>query len=109
MLVNSILFIFLILFSLGLFFINNLYIIISLVIISIVLSLIFKVRLPIKIPFIIILIISFTLNYLLLSIDEAILVTTRLITMFIQHMYLMGNRGRWKHLYSISTRTQQAQ
>lgn len=83
MLVNSILFIFLILFSLGLFFINNLYIIISLLIISIILSLIFKVRLPIKIPFIIILIISFVLNYLLLSINEAILVTTRLITMFV--------------------------
>ena len=83
MLVNSILFIFLILFSLGLFFINNLYIIISLVIISIILSLIFKVRLPIKIPVIIILIISFVLNYLLLSINEAILVTVRLITMFI--------------------------
>ena len=83
MLVNSILFIFLILFSLGLFFINNLYIIISFLIVGIILSIVFKVRLPIKIPFIIILIISFTLNYLLSSIDEAILVTTRLITMFI--------------------------
>ena len=83
MLINSILFIFLILFSLGLFFINNLYIVIILVVISSILSIIFKVRLPIKIPFIILLIISFILNYLLSSIDEAILVTTRLIVMFI--------------------------
>ena len=83
MLINSMLFIFLILFSLGLFFINNLVIIISILSISIILSIILKIKLPIRLPFVILLIISFVFNYLLSSVDEAILVTLRLITMFI--------------------------
>ena len=83
MLVNSLLFIFLILFSIGLFFINNLIIIVSILSISIILSILLKVKLPIYFPFIFILFISFIFNYLLSSIDEAILVTLRLTTMFI--------------------------
>ena len=83
MLINSMLFIFLILFSLGLFFINNLAIIISILSISIILSIILKIKLPIRLPFVILLIISFVFNYFLSSVDEAILVTLRLITMFI--------------------------
>lgn len=83
MLLNSLLFIFLILFSVGLFFINNIYIVISLLIISLLLSLIFKVHLPIFWPFIIILLINFLFNYLLSGIIDAIIVTIRLIIMFI--------------------------
>lgn len=83
MLVNSILFVFLILFSIGLFFINNIYIIISLLFISSLLSIIFKVRLPIFLPFIIILIINFFFNYLFSGIMDACIVTLRLIIMFI--------------------------
>ena len=80
---NSLLFIFLILFSFFLFFINNLYIVIGLLIVSIILSIVFKVRLPIYIPFIILLLINFIFNYLLSSLYDAFLVTIRLIVMFI--------------------------
>lgn len=79
---NSILFIFLILFSFCLFFINNLYVVIGLLIVSIILSIIFKVRLPIYIPFIILLLINFIFNYILGNLWDAFLVTIRLIIMF---------------------------
>lgn len=80
---NSFLFVFLILFSFGLFFINNLYIVLALLIISLLLTIIFKVRLPIYIPFILLLIINFVFNYWLSSLYDAILVTVRLMVMFI--------------------------
>ncbi len=83
MLLNSFLFIFLIIFSIGLFFINNLIIICILLIISLLLSIIFKVRLPIYLPFIILLMINFIFNYLLSSLSDALIVTLRLIIMFI--------------------------
>ncbi len=80
---NKILFVFLILFSLGLFFINDLSIIVGLLIVSILLSIIFKVRLPIYIPFIILLVINFVFNYLFSDMYDALLVTLRLVIMFI--------------------------
>ncbi len=92
MLVNSILFLFLILFSFLLFFINNIYVIIgffvvdiflSILFISIILSIIFKVRLSIYLPFIIILFINFIMNLLLSSFLDGLIVTLRLIIMFI--------------------------
>ena len=83
MLLNSLLFIFLIIFSIILFFINNFYIILSFLIVSVLLSIIFKVKLPLYLPFIILLIINFLFNYLLSSLEDAILVTMRLLIMFI--------------------------
>ena len=82
MLLNSLLFIFLIIFSIVLFFINNLYVIVIFLIVSILLSIIFKVRLPIYLPFIILLLINFLFNYLLSSLEDAFLVTLRLLIMF---------------------------
>ena len=74
MLINSILFIFLILFSIGLFFINNLIVIGIILLISILLTIIFRVH---------ILIINFVFNYLLSSLSDALVVTLRLIIMFL--------------------------
>ena len=82
MLVNSILFIFLILFSFLLFFINNVYVIISFFVVDILLSILFKVKLPLYLPFIIVLLINFLLNFLLSNFQDAIVVTFRLIIMF---------------------------
>ncbi len=83
MLINSLLFLFLIIFSLIIFFINNIYIVTIILIISIILSLFFKVKLPLYIPFIILLSINFILNYFLSDINSALLVVERLFIMFI--------------------------
>ena len=83
MLINSILFIFLILFSIGLFFIDDLIIIGIILLISILLAIIFKVHIYLYKPFIIILIINFVFNYLLSSLNDALVVTLRLIIMLL--------------------------
>lgn len=82
MLVNSLLFIIMLLFSVFLFFINNLYIVLGLFLILLLLSFLFKVRLPVYLPFLILLFINFLFNFLLSSIFDAILVTLRLVVMF---------------------------
>ena len=83
MLINSILFIFLILFSIGLFFIEDLLVIGIILLISILLTIILRVHLSLYKTFIIILLINFIFNYLLSSINDALIVTLRLIIMFL--------------------------
>lgn len=83
MFLNSMMFIFLILFSFGLFFINNIYIVLGLFFIFFILQIIFKIKLPLVLPFIIFLLINFLMNYFLSSLLDATLVTLRLIIMFI--------------------------
>ena len=83
MLINSILFIFLILFSIGLFFINDLMVIGILLLISIILTIIMRIHLYLYKAFIFLLIINFIFNYLLSSINDALIVTLRLIIMFL--------------------------
>ena len=83
MLINSILFIFLILFSIGLFFINNLMVIGILLLISIILTIIMRIHLYLYKAFIFLLIINFTINYLLSGLNDALIVTLRLIIMFL--------------------------
>ena len=83
MLINSILFIFLILFSIGLFFINNLMVIVILLLISIILIIVMRIHLYLYKTFIFLLIINFTINYLLSNLNDALIVTLRLIVMFL--------------------------
>ena len=83
MLINSILLIFLLIFSFFLFFINNLFLLVILLFLSIILSVIFKVRLPLYLPFIIVIIINFFLNYFISGINDAFIVSIRLFIMFI--------------------------
>ena len=83
MLSKAILFLLMLIFSFGLFLINNIYIVIGLFLLSIIVSLILKVRLPIYKSFVIIIFINYFMNYLLSDINNALLVTLRLITMFI--------------------------
>ena len=83
MLMNSLLLLFLIIFSFIIFFINDIFIISLLLMISILLCLLFKIRLPFYLPFIIILLINFLLNYLLSDINDALLVSERLLIMFV--------------------------
>lgn len=82
MFLNSILFLFTIFFSFILFFINNLYIIIGIFLLLLFISIIFKVRLPLYKSFIILLIINFVVNMLLSDYIDALMVTLRLIIMF---------------------------
>ena len=82
MLINSILFIFLILFSIGLFFINNLMVVGILLLISIILTMIMRIHLYLYKAFIFLLIINFTINYLLSNLNEALIVTLRLILIY---------------------------
>ena len=76
-------FLFFLIFSLGLFFINNLYIVLSIFFISLFLSFIFKIKLPIYSFFLFFLGINFFFNYLLSSLNNALIVTLRLLIMFI--------------------------
>lgn len=83
MFLNSMLLLFLIVFSAFIFFINNLYIILSLLFISLILCLLFKVHIPLYWPFLFVLFINFLLNYLLASFYSATLVTSRLFITFL--------------------------
>ena len=73
MLINSILFIFLILFSIGLFFINDLMVIGILLLISIILTIIMRIHLYLYKAFIFLLIINFTINYLFSGLNSYVL------------------------------------
>ena len=83
MLINSILFIFLILFSIGLFFIEDLIVIGIILFITLLLTILLRVHLSLYKTFIVILLINFVFNYLLSSINDALVVTLRLIIMFL--------------------------
>ena len=83
MLINSILLIILIISSIFIFLIENLYFLLGIFLLSIILSLIFHVKLPIYLPFVIMIIINFLLNIILSNLYDAVIVSIRLITMFI--------------------------
>lgn len=79
---NSLLIVLLLLFSIIIFLINDLLIISILFIISLLLCLIWKIHLSFYKSFIVILIINFVMNYLLGDLSLAILVILRLLIMF---------------------------
>ena len=83
MFLNIFLFFFLLIFSIIIFFIDNLSFIIIIFVISLLLTFLFKIKLPLYLPFIILLIINFTLNLLFSNIIDASIVTIRLVVMFI--------------------------
>ena len=83
MLVNSLLLLVLIISSFLIFLINNTFILLGILLVVIILCLLFHVKLPIYLPLIIMITINFLLNYLFSNIDNAIIVSARLITMFI--------------------------
>ena len=105
MLINSFLFLFLLGFSIIIFFINNYYILSVLLITSILLCLLFKVRLPIYKSFLILLIINFSLNYLLGDLSDAFIVTIRLVIMFIMVNLIMKKIGIYNLSYIIGKLT----
>lgn len=82
MLTNSILLIILIISSIIIFLINNLYILWGILIISIFFNIFFKVKLPLYLPFIVIIMINFILNMIFSDIFNALIVSVRLLIMF---------------------------
>ena len=105
MFINSLLFLFLLCFSIIIFFINNYYILGIILIISILLCLLFKVRLPIYKSFLILLLINFSLNYLLGDLGDAFVVTVRLVIMFIMVNLIMKKIGIYNLSYIIGKLT----
>lgn len=83
MLINSILFLFLLLFSFVLFFVNNIYIILIFLALSIIICFLNKIKPPIYYTFIFLLFINFIINLILSGYYDAIVVTARLLIMFL--------------------------
>jgi len=83
MLIKNLLFILFLISSVVIFFINNLFIITTIIIIELLVCTVFKIKIPIIKTFIIFLIINFLLNYWLSNINNAVLVSMRLLIMFI--------------------------
>ena len=93
MFLNSLLLIFLLVFSFLLFFINNIYIIIGLFVLTLILILIGKINLHLYKSFIVLIIINFLLNYLLSNINDALIVTMRLFIMFFMVNLIINKIG----------------
>ena len=83
MFLKASLLLFMLIFSFVLFLINNFYIVTGILIVSVLISIKLKIKLPIYTSFVVLLLFNFTLNYLFSNFFNALMITERLIIMFV--------------------------